>query len=507
MYIKQIIKRYGILILIFSITFQSCRKSRSDIGAELFKETKNKVFKKVDSAAYYKVFREVLSESKDSLSQPELIENFYRQNDNDPYFIVHFVPKEQLRVLSEYYSQASSHGLNPEFFNYSEIKDLTEKIYGKKTIKTTEEAYRDIARLELLTASSLIRYSTALQYGLVNPRKIFVSYYMKTEKPDSVFFKKVFAITDLKAFLEDLQPKDPSYKKLQEALVNNFVYPGLSSEDTKKAIALNLERLRWKNKPVSDRYVWVNIADFSLKYVENGKTNLTMEVCVGKGPDQEPVQADYDESEGAVRPHNHETPQLNSEIYNVQVNPIWNIPESIATKEIYDHIRKDRYYLANNNIDVYTKSGKKLDADNIDWSEVSKDNIPYDLKQAPGEKNALGKIKFQFLNASDVYLHDTPSQAPFKEAMRAVSHGCVRLEKPLDFAHALFGDGEKYDLIKKEIAENVPTSRDIPLPEKVPIYIDYMTCFVDDGGQIQIRPDVYLLDDILYYRIKKAIAK
>ncbi|HCN82337.1 MAG TPA: L,D-transpeptidase, partial [Sphingobacteriaceae bacterium] len=483
MYIKQVIKRYGILSLVFLATLQSCKKSRSDIGAVLFKETKNKVFKKVDSAAYYKVFSEMLATSKDSLSSPQLIENFYKQNNYEPYFIVNFVPKEQLRHLAERYSQASSHGLNPEYFHYSEIKTLTDKIYGKKNIKTKEEAYRDIARLELLTASSLISYSTTLQYGLVNPRKIFARYYMKTEKPDSSFYKKVFAITDLISFLDEVQPKDPSYIKLQEALNNNFVYAGLSPQETKKVIALNLERLRWKNKPATDRYVWVNIADYTLKYVEDGKTNLSMKVCVGKGPDQEPELADYDESEGAVRPHNHQTPQLNSEIYNVQVNPVWNIPESIAKGEIVDHVRKDQYYLANNNIDVY-RNGKKVDNDNIDWSEIS--DGTYSFKQAPGDDNALGKIKFQFLNASNVYLHDTPAQAPFMLDVRAVSHGCVRLEKPLDFARALFGDGEKYNLVKKEVAESTPTSRDIALSEKVPIYLDYVTCFVDDNGQIQI---------------------
>jgi len=91
--------------------------------------------------------------------------------------------------------------------------------------------------------------------------------------------------------------------------------------------------------------------------------------------------------------------------------------------------------------------------------------------------------------------------------VRAVSHGCVRLEKPLDFARALFGDGEKYNLVKKEVAESTPTSRDIALSEKVPIYLDYVTCFVDDNGQIQIRPDVYLLDAVLYQRTKRALAK
>jgi murein L,D-transpeptidase YcbB/YkuD len=504
MYIKKVIKHYGILALVLLATLQSCKKSRSDIGAVLFKETKNRVFKKVDSAAYYKVFAEMLASSKDSLSFPSLIEDFYKKNNYEPYFIVNFVPKEQLRRLAERYSQAPSHGLDPEYFNYSEIRELADKIYGKKNIKSTEEAYRNIARLELLTASSLIKYATTLQYGLVNPRKIFARYYMKTAKPDSVFYQKIFAVTSLDAFLDEIQPADPSYKKLQGALTSNFVYTGLSPQETKKVIALNLERLRWKNKPTTDRYVWVNIADYSLKYVEGGKTALAMKVCVGKGPEQEPAMADYDESEGAVRPHNHETPQLNSEIYNVQVNPIWNIPESIAKGEIVKHVQNDPYYLANNNINVY-RNGQMVDSDNIDWSEIS--DGTYSFKQAPGDDNALGKIKFQFINASNVYLHDTPAQAPFNLEVRAVSHGCVRLEKPIEFARALFGEGEKFDLVKKEVAESTPTSRDIALSEKVPVFLDYMTCFVDDGGQIQIRPDVYWLDAVLYQRVKKVLAK
>jgi murein L,D-transpeptidase YcbB/YkuD len=504
MYIKQVIKRYGILSLVFLATLQSCKKSRSDIGAVLFKETKNKVFKKVDSAAYYKVFSEMLAVSKDSLSNGQLIDDFYKKNNYEPYFVVNFVPKEQLRIMVERYAEAGSHGLDPEYFKYSEIKALTDKIYGKRNIKTTEDAYRDIARLELLTASSLLKYSTALKYGLVNPRKIFARYYMKTDKPDSAFYNSIFAITDLKAFMDELQPKDESYKKLQQALTSNFVYTGLSPQETKKVIALNLERLRWKNKPTPDEYVWVNIADYSLKYVKGGKTNLTMKVCVGKGPEQEPEMADYDESEGSVRPHNHETPQLNSEIYNVQVNPVWNIPESIAKGEIIGHVKADPQYLANNNIDVY-RNEKKVDNDNIDWSDIS--DGTYSFKQAPGDDNALGKIKFQFINASNVYLHDTPAQAAFKLGVRAVSHGCVRLEKPLDFAQALFGNGEKYDLVKKEIAETNPTSRDIAVSPKIPVYLDYMTAFVDDSGQIQIRPDVYWLDSVLYQRIKRAMIK
>ncbi|MXV15144.1 L,D-transpeptidase family protein [Hufsiella ginkgonis] len=495
-----------ILLILVGLTLGSCKKPRSDIGAILFKETKNKVFKKVDSVAYYKVFKELLAAEKDNLSNSSLIQEFYTTNGYEPYFIVNFTKDKQLLNVVDHYAQAPAHGLSPELFNHAELAPLVAKLYGKKDIKTVDEAYKVIARTELLTANSLIKYATAMQYGIVNPRKIFARYYMKTAKPDSAFMQKVFAITDIKSFLDTIQPSGDQYKKLQAALASNYIYTGMTAEETKKVIGLNLERLRWKNKPTTDRYVWVNIPDYMLTYVENGKPALTMKVCVGKGPEQSQADADFDESEESVRPHNHTTPQLSSAINNAQVNPVWNIPESIAKNEIYAHVMKDPYYLVNNSINVYTKSGSQVDADDIDWSDVDKNNIPYSFKQAPGDDNSLGKIKFQFPNSSSVYLHDTPAQKPFALPVRAVSHGCVRVEKPLELAHALFGDGEKYNLVKEEMTESNPSARDISLSQPVPVFLDYMTAFADAAGQVQIRPDVYKLDDVLYRRIRKALA-
>lgn len=499
MYMKKSIKLLALSLMLIAFVCQSCKKSRSDIGAVLFQETKNKVFKKVDSAAYYKVFREMLEAEKGNLSNSTLIQNFYRQNENEPYFIVNFTKDQQLNTLLQRYQQATSHGLNPDIFNYSELKPLVAKLYDKKGVKTVEEAYQTIARIELLTANSLLKYATIMKYGMVNPRKIFARYYMKTAKPDSAFMNGVLAVGDLKAYLDSIQPKDPQYLKLQQVLAQKS-----GSEGVRRTIALNLERLRWQNKPTGDRYVYVNIADYMLKYVDNGKTALTMKVCVGKGPEQEYAEADYDESEGSVRPHNHTTPQLNSEIYNAQVNPEWNIPESIAKGEISKKAMEDPYYLANSNIGVFDKSGNPVDADAIDWSGA--DVSQYSFKQAPGEGNALGKIKFQFVNASSVYLHDTPAQKPFDLDIRAVSHGCVRLEKPMELARALYGDGQKFNSIQREMDEANPTLRDVSLSPKVPVYLDYLTAFADESGQVKVRPDVYRLDAVLYNRMRKALA-
>ncbi|WP_187774887.1 L,D-transpeptidase family protein [Pedobacter sp. BS3] len=471
----------------------SCKKPKSDIGGILFKESRNKIFKRVDLDDYAAVFDSVLKAEKKNLTNPVTIRKFYQDNENDAYFIAHFAPKEHLKTLLDYYAKAPEHGLSPDYFNYTELKPLIDKLYDKHAIKTVNEAYRVIAHTELLVANSLLNYSSAIQFGVVNPRKTFSRYYMKTARPDSAFYQQVFTVQDVKSYLDSIQPKSSAYIKIQDALKNNTVYQGLTAEETRKTFELALERLRWRNKPSAKRYVWVNIADFTLHYFENGAEKLSMKVCAGKGPDQE---------DG---PHNHQTPQLSSEIYNAQVNPVWNIPQSIAKNEILEHVKADPYYLVNNGINVYAKSGEKLDAESIDWSSVSASDMPYKFKQAPGNENSLGRIKFQFPNGSSVYLHDTPAQEPFKMQVRAVSHGCVRVEKPLELARALYGDGKKFQLIEKEMNEDIPTVNDIALTPKVPVYLDYMPCFVDSRGNIRIVPDVYKLDAILYNRMKQVL--
>ncbi len=116
----------------------------------------------------------------------------------------------------------------------------------------------------------------------------------------------------------------------------------------------------------------------------------------------------------------------------------------------------------------------------------------------------MGKIKFLFNNESSVYLHDTPAKAAFNLANRAVSHGCVRVEKPLELAHALFGDGDKYETIKKQmsITEN-QQAKDLSLPKKVPVYLTYFTAWADEAGIVQFRKDVYGQDVVLYSYLEK----
>lgn len=496
-----------IILLLFAISaLQACKKSRSDIGQLFFKETKNKVFKKVESDAFVAVFKQTLEEKRSILKNPKLISAFYENNDFEPVLMIQHLPKEELKTMANYLAQANTHGLDPQLFRAANMTELLNKIYDKKAIKTVEEAYKAIAELELMTANSLIDYSNALEYGMISPRKIYAHYYTETKRPDGATMMRVFTIKNLKNFLDSIQPKDPQYLALQKGLASGVTAPGLSKEETTRILELNLERLRWKNKKENTKYVIVNIADFRLDVMDQGKSILNMKVCVGEGRDLKTADQlkEYDETDlKKDRPFSRETPQLGSMIHSVQVNPVWNIPQSIATKEISKHAAADRYYLANNNIDVF-KDGQIIEnTELIDWSDPNAGKN-YAFKQRPGNDNSLGKIKFLFNNESSVYLHDTPAQAPFDLTNRAVSHGCVRLEKPLELAQVLFGNGAKFQQIKKDMAETEnQEARDVALPKQVPVYLTYSTCFADENGILQFRKDVYGLDVVLYSYLQK----
>jgi len=470
------------------------------MGKVLFLKTKNKVFKDVTPDGFSEVFQKVLADEKSKMRYPEVITAFYAQNDYDPIFVMDHIFNGDDKAAVMYFQKAADHGLNPDLFKSTEIATLINKFYKKKGVKTLDEAYHDMAELELLTANSLITYSNALQYGLVNPKKIYARYYTDTKRPDSALMSQVFQVKSFKNYLDSIQPKDPQYIALQKALADGYQAPGRSKEETQRAIAVNLERLRWKNKPSGGKYVIVNIPDYMLNVIDSGKSVLSMKVCVGEGRNKLNAYnlSNYVDSAKTDVPNPHETPQLNSLIYCVDVNPVWNIPQSIVSKEIIKAARDDRFYLSNKGIDVFRNGQKISNTEDINWAEAGKQDSEYEFKQRPGDDNSLGKIKFLFPNKSSVYLHDTPAKPAFKRPDRDVSHGCVRLGDPQGLALNLFGPGEKYNLIAKDMALDKPDPTTVNLPKKVPVYITYVTCWADADGTLQTRNDVYGLDVVLF---------
>lgn len=470
------------------------RKAPAPAEAKMLKITRLK--ENLVSAA----FKQVLLLEKETTADVDWLKRFYKNRDYELILLNRYLPGKDLEVLMGYLDSTELHGLNPELFYRTEIRELWNKL-GETKEEKAMDIYQEKVKLEVLLAASLIKYSRTMQYGLVRPDSIYANYFISTLSPDSSLVGRIFVITDLKNYLDSIQPKSMQYLALQKALKSGLSTKAIPKEEADLVIKINLERLRWKNKPSAGKYVSVNIPDFSLEVIDQGKPILQMKVCVGEGRNKDGLKMlSNDPDTGLVRdqPIAKETPQLNSMIYSVQVNPIWHIPASIARAEISKYVASNPDYLAENDMDVY-KDGKRISAEEIDWENVGQ----YSFKQRPGDQNSLGKIKFLFNNNSSVYLHDTPVKSAFKKVNRAISHGCVRVEKPLELALALFGKGKSYDQIKSAMQNAYPRAKNISLPVKIPVYLNYITAWADAKGNLALRKDIYGLDLVLYSYMKK----
>lgn len=459
-----------IIMIIVMLLVCSCKIKRPAVAvAKPSSERKSIPLPPQQPEDFNTAFSKVLKNKSDIL-----IRNYYEKRDYQPVFVTRFLADHQLQIFLNYLNDSDQHGLEPEqFFAQALKKQLVEV---EKHSSST-----NLAKLEFAVANSLIKYSMAMQFGIVNPTEIYSNYAIKTKIPDSATVLDVFEVQNLKHYLDSIQPKSKHYLALQKALITLKEDPNYSKEQM-ELLVVNLERLRWKNKAIAEKYVSVNIADFSLDVIEKGKSILHMKVCVGE-------------------PNGKETPQLSSMIHSVQVNPVWNIPQSIAQNEIAKRANEDRYYLANNNINVYYQGKVVKDMESIDWTIANLND--YSFQQQPGGENALGKIKFLFNNQSSVYLHDTPIQVAFNQEVRAVSHGCVRVQRPLELAYALFGKGEKYNQIKKAMQSGYPRAKFIGLSPQIPIQLNYYTALADQSGNVRYCKDVYGLDHNLYFALQK----
>lgn len=523
------LKRSLFIIVPLLALLASCNwfKDIPPVGLMLSEHFDNKLYKKFDTAEYNVVFRKHLDSLKTQFSNPNTLRNFYVSNNYDPALVSNYFADGGLDTLSAYISRSEEHGFNSNLFRTEQLQRLLKELSANK-FKKIEQVYPVVADLELNAAEALIKYNNFVNYGSINPRKLFSRYYVPVKRPDSLSVTAVLATKDIQKLLVDIQPESKDYRVLQRQYLSSGRNSGKESHAV-RTILVNMERLRWKLPDMGEEYVEVNIPDFSLTWFNEGDTTTHMKVCVGGKREKDYLEKQklYAKS-GSLddKPKNHETPILYSKLNSIQVNPIWNIPVSIARSEIYWMARKDPYYLSNNNIKVYYKGKQVHDPDTIQWDKYPREKLPFQFKQGSGEDNALGKFKFIFDNNSSIYLHDTNNKTAFSRANRAISHGCVRVERPLEFAEKLVKDKYQYDqlrmevslppidttkmeVFRKKLAKKADTVNIFQLKPKwfgvkkaVPLIINYKTAW-SDKGNIQFRPDVYGLDETLWDAMKK----
>ncbi len=468
--------------------------------------------------------------------------------------------KENRTALLIAIREADKEGLFPEDYQYSRLADYENNLI---LLPHTKEKY-----FELLT-TAYIKYLSDLKNGKVNPLEMYSDWDIKPKKiqPDTILSIALYK-NKIDSTLESHKPKHAVYLNLKKALAkinsmpednwtpivtkekfkldyesetvaklkerlrywgdleasdtmantkydknletavlkfqsrhgletDGVVGPGtlkalnFSKEERRQQIIVNLERWRWFSEDLGSNFISINIPAFKFYMVENNDTITSRRVIVGR-----PAR---------------KTPILSSVANNIIFNPTWTVPPTIIREDLTPDATRDRGYFHKNRITIFDHKGNKVAVRN--WRP--KDAKKYTYVQQPGENNSLGVVKINFPNSHLVYMHDTNHKELFNLNSRALSSGCVRVEKPLPIAEFLLKSRtykekqENGDLIEKPIysLSKIDTiikskkTKTVKLEQNFKVHLLYFTAWYDTK-ELQFRNDIYNYDSELYSKLR-----
>lgn len=377
------------------------------------------------------------------------------------------------------------YGLLPQNYHLAEIEAIL-----------NNPDCESVAQLDALLTDALFTISSHVNQGRLKP-----------VVTDSLLLRGHVPLTtsnDIRRYIGSREPRHDGYRMLRSALTSIYdtisvadrqsllagvTSDSISAQQIIKTIEINLERWRWEDASFGNDHVWVNIPAFEVSVIRNDKEVIRSKAIVGS-------------------PRNP-TPSFSSAIECFTVYPYWHVPRSIAVGEYLPAIQKNLSFIPLNNLDVLDRNGKILRYDTLPWNTYNRNNFPVSLRQREGSDNALGLVKFQFDNPYAVYLHDTNAKGLFKYENRARSHGCIRMEKAIEFALYLTANYTKHTPEKVRGYLSTQTMRRIDLTTQLPIHIRYFTV-VYDGKVLRQYNDVYGRDKQLlaqFYQTTPGIEK
>ena len=284
----------------------------------------------------------------------------------------------------------------------------------------------------------------------------------------------------IRTILQPYMPKHPLFMKMVKVLHTKKL-----SAKAKYKLRLNIERFKMMKHYSSNNFIQLNIPSFTFDLYEHGRKSMHFNTVVGSYEDQTPI--------------------LSSKLSYFILNPAWNIPDSIAKKTIIPRMLKDKNYLRKKHIEIhknYHLTSKRFKQSDINWRKYLKKNvryIPYKFIQLPSNTNGMGRVKFMFKNKYAVYMHDTIGTWRFKinkASIRAVSHGCVRLQHPLALIKhvSTYYTKRSYKSVRKIYDSR--RMKTIGLSKKLPIHISYITAYISKNGSLHFYNDIYGYDKI-----------
>lgn len=533
---------------IWSILFLfSCQQKSNFDGLSDAKPTWFSEYPFYSNNEYYHFFKNEILKSQNGDSIHLTMKDFYSKN--EPFWTNNGFQSDNILKMITILSTSNSHGISSEKFNLNYILQLKDSI-EKFKVKNQNDLFNVLYKIEIELTERYLNFSKFLYYGYTEPEQMHQGKWLfDSRKPTPDFYAHLLnQIDHFPSIIDSLTLQTKEYSmfrdKLQFYTQLNDTLPLDTFKHTKyyfiDKLKANLERLRWRTFPKEQDYVMINIPEFNLKAYIKDSCYLKLKICCGKTLTKTQMEKSA-LNEGVYPSGKWETPLLKSNITSLVLNPEWNIPYSILKEEYFPKLKKDHLgIIQKDKLMVYNNKRVRVDPEQIDWKKYSEKNIPFVLVQSAGNHNALGRVKFDFYNIESVYIHDTPNQRAFKKKNRAISHGCCRLENPLDLVHLIL----KYSEIQDDEIERITILLDkdpitdqgkqfldsmiqkenlyyeklsdqerkyyrkirpvrFKLKKSIPLYLQYYTCVVDEKDSVQFYEDVYYKDYGIIYQLNK----
>ncbi|MCH2078558.1 MAG: L,D-transpeptidase family protein [Rhodobacteraceae bacterium] len=453
-------------------------------------------------------------------------------------------------ALLQALSEAHMHGLPSTKYSVAEV---TARLGAARTME-------ELAALEVYLSATFLNYARDVQTGVLTPANVDEEIAREVPVRDGLETLTTFASAQPEAFIDALPPQTHDYTRLMRAKLDlergikrggwgptvqaNSLKPGATGNDVvalrNRLIAMGyldrsttttydaeisgavekfqrdsgleadsvagrgtiaflntsmqerlssvlvaLERERWLNKPegLGDRHIWVNLADFSAQIRDKGVVTFQTRSVIG------------------AHDRDRRSPEFSDVMEHMVINPSWYVPRSIATKEYLPQLQRNPQ--AVQHLVITDVRGRRVNREEVDFTQYSTSSFPFDMRQPPSRSNALGLVKFMFPNRYNIYLHDTPQKSLFSREVRAFSHGCIRLNDPFDFAYALLA--VQTDDPEAFFQQRLRTGSEakVELEQHVPVHLIYRTAVATAEGELHFRRDVYGRDARIWQALQR----
>jgi len=415
----------------------------------------NKVLLIILSACFFAIGCEKKQTPMKIVTEDPMVQNFYAGNDDNQFW---FSSNKNIKTANEWLDAIESQNNFGLVSDKNQIEQIRVALSGKNK---TDIVIKEAADQQL--TGLVLNFIKALQEGIVEfdydevsaPRdSVYVAQLLNSDPGESV-----------SAMIARLECKDPDY-----IVYKQFLNDSITPNDTLKykTILLAMNYRKYISINGQSEYVIANIPATEVEYYRNDKPALKMRSVAGKKKNPTPTIASY--------------------ITDIVTFPFWNVPFSIASKELLPKVQNDETYLERNNFEVVDAKGNVVDDYNLNWAGYTEKTFPYFFRESTGPNNSLGVLKFNLKNPFSIFLHDTNSKGGFAKDSRFLSHGCIRLEKPVELAE-LLAEG-KIDVDALKTGKKDTESKIIVLEKSVPVFIIYMPVKVDEGKVVFLN-DVY----------------